>query len=48
MGTICSLMHIDVGIEANQATKQAGRQAGITLTIPPLPFPHAATSLFLS
>lgn len=38
-GTICSLMHIDVGVKANRAGKQGGRQAGITLTIPPLPFP---------
>lgn len=33
-GTICSLMHIDVRIKANQA----GRQAS-PLTIPPLPIP---------
>lgn len=35
MGTICSLMHIDAGIKA----KQAGRQTGITLTIPPTALP---------
>lgn len=45
MGTICSLMHIDVSIKANQAS----RQEGIILTPQsPVPFPHVATSLFLS
>ncbi len=35
MGTICSLMHIDVGIKANQAGRQASPSPSPHLPFPP-------------